>query len=73
MYNTTMDRPKLPNVVPVQFVREVITELKKVTWPTREETVKLTAVVIAISLIVAVFIGGLDAILVKITGLLFKR
>ena len=68
-----MDRPKLPKVVPVQFVREVITELKRVTWPTRDETVKLTAVVIAISLIVAVFIGGLDAILVKITTLLFQR
>ncbi|MBI5036309.1 preprotein translocase subunit SecE [Candidatus Micrarchaeota archaeon] len=68
-----MDRPKLPSVAPVQFVREVVTELKKVTWPTRDETVKLTAVVIAISIIVAVFIGGLDAILVKITGLLFKR
>ena len=68
-----MDRPNLPKVVPVQFVREVITELKRVTWPTRDETVKLTAVVIAISLIVAVFIGGLDAILVKITTLLFQR
>ncbi|MEK7129756.1 MAG: preprotein translocase subunit SecE [Patescibacteria group bacterium] len=68
-----MDRPKLPKVVPVQFVREVITELKRVTWPTRDETVKLTAVVIAISLIVAVFIGGLGAILVKITTLLFQR
>lgn len=68
-----MDRPKLPKVVPVQFVREVITELKRVTWPTRDETVKLTAVVIAISLIVAVFIGGLDAILVKVTTLLFQR
>ena len=68
-----MDRPKMPKVVPVQFVREVVTELKRVTWPTRDETVKLTAVVIAISLIVAVFIGGLDAILVKITTLLFQR
>lgn len=71
-----MDRPNtpsLPKVAPVQFIREVVTELKKVTWPTREETVKLTAVVIAISLIVAVFIGGLDAILVKVTTLLFKR
>lgn len=66
-------KPTLPKVAPVQFVREVVTELKKVTWPTREETVKLTAVVIAISVIVAIFIGGLDAILVKVTGLLFKR
>lgn len=69
----TPNRPSLPNVAPVQFVREVVTELKRVTWPTRDETVKLTAVVIAISVIVAVFIGGLDAFFVKITGFLFKR
>ena len=52
--------PKLPNVAPVQFLKEVVAELKKVTWPTRAETIKLTAVVIAISVIVGLFIGGLD-------------
>lgn len=64
--------PKIPNIPPVQFVKEVVAELKKVTWPTRQETVKLTAVVIAISLIVGVFIGFLDISLLKITSLLFK-
>lgn len=67
-----MDRPKIPNVAPAKFIKEVITELKKVTWPTRQETMKLTAVVIAISLIVAFFIGSLDALFVKITSLVFK-
>lgn len=65
--------PKIPNVPPVQFVREVISELKKVTWPTRDETIKLTAVVIAISVITALFIGGLDALFIKITSLVFQR
>ena len=67
-----MDKPKVPNVSPVKFIKEVITELKKVTWPTRQETVKLTAVVIAISLIVAFFIGSLDALFVKIQTVVFK-
>ena len=67
-----MDRPKVPNVAPVKFIKEVITELRKVTWPTRQETVKLTAVVIAISLIVAFFIGSLDALFVKIQTVVFK-
>ena len=58
---------------PIAFVQEVIAELKKVTWPTREETIKLTAVVIAISIIVGAFIGGLDSLFVKATTLLFKR
>lgn len=67
-----MDKPKIPNVAPVTFIKEVITELKKVTWPTRQETVKLTAVVIALSLIVAFFIGSLDALFVKITSFVFR-
>lgn len=56
---------------PAKFVREVVSELKKVTWPTREETLKLTAVVVAISVIVGAFIGGLDAIFVKTAALLY--
>lgn len=57
---------------PAGFIKEVIVELKKVTWPTREETIKLTAVVLAISLIVGAFIGGLDSLFLKITTLLFR-
>jgi preprotein translocase subunit SecE len=64
--------PKIPNIAPARFVQEVIAELKKVTWPSREETMKLTAVVIALSVIVGVFIGGLDAILVQVQKLVFK-
>ena len=64
--------PKIPRVAPVKFLNEVISELKKVTWPTREETIKLTTVVIAISILVGIFIGGLDAILVQIQKLVFK-
>lgn len=64
---------KLPNIAPVQFIREVIDELKKVTWPTRQETIKLTAIVIALSVLVGIFIGGLDIVLVKITSFVFKK
>jgi preprotein translocase subunit SecE len=71
-----MDKPKttkVPTIAPVQFLQEVIGELKKVTWPTREETMKLTAVVIALSVIVGIFIGGLDAILVQAQRILFQK
>ena len=53
-----MEKPaasKIPN--PGNFIREVVAELKKVTWPTRHETLKLTVVVIVISVIVGLFIG----------------
>jgi len=44
----------------------VIDELKKVTWPNKKETIRLTAVVIIISLIIGVYIGIIDVLLVKI-------
>jgi preprotein translocase subunit SecE len=64
---------KVPNIAPVQFVREVIAELKKVNWPTRAETIKLTVLVIAISLITGIFISGVDALFVKATSALYTR
>lgn len=66
-------KPAIGNIAPTKFFREVISELKKVTWPTRDETIKLTAVVVAISVIVGAFIGGLDSLFLRITTLLFKR
>lgn len=67
-------KPSIPTITnPVQFVKEVIAELKKVTWPTREETIKLTVVVIVLSFLVGAFIGILDVTFLKITSLLFKR
>lgn len=64
--------PKIPNIAPTRFFSEVINELRKVTWPTREETIKLTTAVIVISLAVGIFIGGLDILFVKITTAVFR-
>lgn len=44
----------------VQFIRETQQELKKVSWPSREELMGSTAVVIAMTFIMALFIGGVD-------------
>lgn len=44
------------------FLKEARIELKKVTWPTREETIRYTMTVIVISVVVAFFLGGLDFI-----------
>lgn len=69
-----MDTPTVPKFTsPAKFVREVIAELKKVTWPTKAETLKLTVVVVAISVIVGIFIGILDTTFLRITGLIFTK
>ncbi|HCR81579.1 MAG: Preprotein translocase, SecE subunit [Candidatus Pacebacteria bacterium GW2011_GWA1_46_10] len=44
----------------LQYFREVVQELQKVSWPTKEQTYTLTAVVISVTLIAALYIGGLD-------------
>lgn len=59
-----MDK-KLPISIRQNFASELITELKRVTWPTRKETIRLTAIVIVISLIIGVYIGIIDILLAK--------
>ncbi|MBI4990672.1 preprotein translocase subunit SecE [Candidatus Gottesmanbacteria bacterium] len=58
---------------PVIFLREVKSELGKVVWPTREEVVKLTIIVVAVSLAIGLYIGGLDLIFTKFTDFWVKR
>ncbi|PIR47631.1 preprotein translocase subunit SecE [Candidatus Uhrbacteria bacterium CG10_big_fil_rev_8_21_14_0_10_50_16] len=44
------------------YVRDSIEESKKITWPTRKETMRYSALVIGITLLVAAFFGVLDYI-----------
>ncbi len=54
---------------PITFLQEARSELMKVRWPTRPEIIRLTSVVIALSVAIGLFIGTLDALLVKLTEL----
>ena len=57
---------------PVTFIKEVKTELGKVTWPTRREAFRLTMVVIGVSVAVGIFIGALDILFIKLADTLLK-
>jgi preprotein translocase subunit SecE len=46
----------------INFLKESRGELKKVKWPTIRETLQYTLIVIIISLVVAIYLGGLDYI-----------
>ena len=52
----------------LQFLREVKTELKKVTWPTKKQTVSSTIVVVALVIIVAFYLGLVDLLLSRLVG-----
>lgn len=57
---------------PIVFLKETRDELKKVTWPKQNEVLRLTFVVILISLLVGFFIGGFDFILTKVMEVIIK-
>ncbi|MBI2032716.1 MAG: preprotein translocase subunit SecE [Candidatus Levybacteria bacterium] len=51
---------------PITFVKEALDELKKVKWPSKAEIIRLTSVVIIISAVVGLFLGGADIVLTKL-------
>ncbi|MFH1894924.1 MAG: preprotein translocase subunit SecE [Patescibacteria group bacterium] len=48
------------------FLKEVYIEMKKVNWPTRQETIRHTLVVIGVSVGVAILLGGFDFIFTRL-------
>lgn len=52
------------------FLRGVKSELKKVIWPTKEETIKYTAIVIASCLIISLVVYALDLIFANLLNLI---
>lgn len=67
--------PMMPNFKggPATFLREVKVELKKVIWPGKQEVIKLTIVVLAVSIVIGAYIGGLDFLFTSLMNLLVKR
>ena len=55
-----------------RWFREMKSELKKVVWPTRSQTINNTLIVIACVLVVGVFIWGFDALANAVVGALIK-
>ncbi len=56
-----------------QFLREVKTELKKVTWPSRKDALAGTAVVLVTVFVIAFFLGLVDSGLSHLVRALLKR
>ncbi|HIF68558.1 MAG: preprotein translocase subunit SecE [SAR324 cluster bacterium] len=43
-----------------KFIEDILSEFRKVQWPTREATLKSTGVVLSVSLVIAVYLGIAD-------------
>ncbi len=55
------------------FLSEVRSEVKKVTWPSRKDTMGGTMVVLMVVLLASIYLGILDAIFSKIIQLLLAK
>jgi preprotein translocase subunit SecE len=55
-----------------RWLRETRSELRKVTWPTREEALRLTYVVIGLSIVMGALLGATDLVLNWLYGLLIR-
>lgn len=45
---------------PIRFFAGIVDELKKVTWPSRKDALRLTAMVIAVSIVLGAALGAFD-------------
>ena len=67
-----MDKFKIYFEQAIQFFREVKVELQKVTFPTRQDTVGSTIVVLVLTVIMAVYLGFSDWALARIVRALLQ-
>ena len=54
----------------VEFAKESRTEVRKVVWPTRQEAVQTTGIVLVATLIMSLLLWGLDSVLFWVVGLI---
>jgi preprotein translocase subunit SecE len=53
---------------PAVFYKEVKEELTKVNWPSKEQTLETTAVVLAVVVLLTAYLGGLDFVLGRVAA-----
>jgi preprotein translocase subunit SecE len=62
-----VEKKKEPNAV-TRYFRETTAELRKVTWPTRQEARELTTVVVVVVILTAIALGSIDLIFSRFIG-----
>ena len=55
-----------------RYFRETAGELRKVNWPTRQEAINLTTIVLIVIAVMSIFLGILDIIFAELFALLLS-
>ena len=58
---------------PVTFYRQVVAELRKVVWPTRQEAGRITIVVLVVVLAISLILAGFDFVIAQLIKLLLSN
>ena len=66
-------RPPSERTKPAEFAREVRGELRKVAWPTREEVVRFSLIVLVTVVLLTLFVTGVDWLSAEGILLLFEN
>ena len=56
----------------INYIQETKSELKHVSWPTRQQAIAFTAIVIVVSIITALFLGLFDVLLARALAFLAR-
>lgn len=72
MANVNNQKTSAPASKKTGFLKGIRAEFKKIIWPTKEETMRYTLVVVVISVIVALFVYGMDLIFTNLLNLIIK-
>lgn len=57
---------------PLQYIREVRDEMRKVAWPKWPEVRRYSIIVLITVVVITAFVGGLDAVFGILSGWLYK-
>ncbi|MCH8062218.1 MAG: preprotein translocase subunit SecE [Chloroflexi bacterium] len=57
----------------LRYFGDIVSELRRVTWPTRQETTRLTIMVIAVAATVGLFLGIVDMVFSRLIGVILGK
>jgi preprotein translocase subunit SecE len=64
-------RPKLIDRIK-EYLKDTRGELRKVSWPTRKQAINLTLIVLAVTVVMAAFLGALDFVFAQLIRLIIS-
>ncbi|MGL5764542.1 MAG: preprotein translocase subunit SecE [Sarcina sp.] len=70
--NGKVKEPTAKAVGPIQFLREVKAEVKRITWPSKEEAKKAIIAVFIVVILAVILVGSVDFVFKNLFELVFK-